>query len=293
MRDKITNFVLNIIHNLRHTKHKAGWEGRTIRYSRLRKFKKKSRGLLIAAKIVALWYLLILSGSYLTADTGAYFNDVETVNQTINVAGNFCDDDAWAETHKKECKENSGLKKCEKGDVCEDGIDEDNPGHNKADCGDHSNAPCTEGSKISNLKETHTSNSITLSWSNPTDKNFDSISIFKEGQATPIVKGIQTGQFEDSNLTPNTKYSYKIVAIGKNGKDLDVVTIQASTEAEEKTDDAAGDKSAPGEEVPPVEEPPSDGEGTPGKESPPSGEEAPGEGESSGDGNPPSDVTSP
>lgn len=301
MRKTFTNFVLNIVHTISITKHKTGWEGRTIRYSRLKKFKKKGRGLLIAAKILALWYLLILSGSYLTADTGAYFNDVETINGMINVSESFCDDDKWAEDHKEQCKDNSGLKKCEKGDDCEAGTDEDNPGHNKEDCGDHSNAPCSEESEISNLKEIHTSNSITLSWSNPTDKKFDSISIFKDGQATPIAKGIQTGQFEESNLTPNTKYSYKIVAVDKNGKELNVVTIQVSTDAEEKTDDGAGDKQAPGEEVPPGEEPPSDGEGegTPGKESPPSREEVPGEGpppsegNQSGDSGAPSDISSP
>ena len=65
-------------------------EGSTIRKTRLRKFKNKSKKLLIAAQLVAIWYLLIVSGSYLTTNTGAYFNDVEEISGTIIAAEDFC-----------------------------------------------------------------------------------------------------------------------------------------------------------------------------------------------------------
>ena len=39
---------------------------------------------MIAAQIVAIWYLLILTGSYLTTDTGAYFNDVEVIENSFH-----------------------------------------------------------------------------------------------------------------------------------------------------------------------------------------------------------------
>ena len=39
---------------------------------------------MFAAQIVAIWYLLIISGSYLTTDTGAYFNDVEVIENSFH-----------------------------------------------------------------------------------------------------------------------------------------------------------------------------------------------------------------
>lgn len=91
MRDKITNFVLNIIHKI-----KTHWEGSTIRASRLRKFKKKSRGISIAAQIVAIWYLFVFTGSYLTTHTGAYFNDIEVIDNFLGADAEFPgDSEEW------------------------------------------------------------------------------------------------------------------------------------------------------------------------------------------------------
>ncbi|MBT2661853.1 amyloid fiber anchoring/assembly protein TapA [Bacillus sp. ISL-45] len=84
MRKTITNFVLKLIH-----KRKAEWEGSIIRSSRLRKFKKRSKGISIAAQIIAIWYLFILAGSYLTSYTGAYFNDIETIENFLGAADEF------------------------------------------------------------------------------------------------------------------------------------------------------------------------------------------------------------
>lgn len=235
----ITNFVLNRIHKRGITKHHSGWEGRTIRYSRLRKFKKKSKGLLIAVKILALWYLLILSGSYLTADTGAYFNDIETISETIGAAENYCADPDWAKEHKQYCKDNAGIGNgCEPGDECdsEKGEDEDNPGHNRRACGDHTSAPCSEGSRVKNINFTQTSNTITLTWTNPDDNKFKSIKIYRDQEPAPISEDITNGQFEDTGLSPNTKYTYYIVEVNKQGENLGTAIVEASTKVELETE---------------------------------------------------------
>ncbi|NKE07455.1 amyloid fiber anchoring/assembly protein TapA [Mesobacillus selenatarsenatis] len=91
MRKTITNFVLKLIH-----KRRAEWEGSIIRSSRLRKFKKRSKSISIAAQIIAIWYLFIFAGSYLTSYTGAYFNDIETIENFLGVADEFPGDpDEW------------------------------------------------------------------------------------------------------------------------------------------------------------------------------------------------------
>ena len=84
MRKTITNFVLDTIH-----KRKTEWEGSIIRSSRLRKFKKRSKSISIAAQIIAIWYLFIFAGSYLTSYTGAYFNDIETIENFLGAADEF------------------------------------------------------------------------------------------------------------------------------------------------------------------------------------------------------------
>jgi YqxM protein len=91
MKKKVTNSVLNILHRL-HSLLRTNEEGRTIRKTRLKKFRTKNKKLLIATKIVAIWYLLIISGSYLTTDTGAYFNDTEVIQNSFHASW---DNDEW------------------------------------------------------------------------------------------------------------------------------------------------------------------------------------------------------
>ncbi|WLR54370.1 fibronectin type III domain-containing protein [Mesobacillus subterraneus] len=194
---------------------------------------------MIAAKIVALWYLLILSGSYLSADTGAYFNDVETISEKIGAAENYCADPDWAKEHHQYCKDNAGLGNgCEAGDDCdsEKGEDEDNPGHNRESCGDHTSAPCSEGSKITNIKISQTSNTITLTWTNPNDNKFKSIKIYRDQEPAPISENITNGQFEDAGLSPNTKYTYYIVEVNKKGENLGTAIFEATTSSVEETE---------------------------------------------------------
>ena len=107
---KITNFVLNKLHKNNQTFSGTNKEGSNIRSSRLKKFRNKSKKMILAAQLVAIWYLLILAGSYLTTDTGAYFNDVEKISGTISVSDDYCRDANEAiEFWQKYCKDNAGL----------------------------------------------------------------------------------------------------------------------------------------------------------------------------------------
>lgn len=104
MKKKITNFVLNKLRLKKYSVSRTDEEGSTIRKSRLRKFKKKSKKLGIAAQILAIWYLLIITGSYLTTDTGAYFNDVEVIQNSFHAKWDEYppDDGAWGKSSLKE-----------------------------------------------------------------------------------------------------------------------------------------------------------------------------------------------
>lgn len=84
MKKQITNFVLNLVEII-DSSSEMNEEGRKMRRTRLKKFKKKSKGLIIAAQLISIWYLLIITGSYLTSETGAYFNDVEVIENSLHV----------------------------------------------------------------------------------------------------------------------------------------------------------------------------------------------------------------
>jgi predicted ribosomally synthesized peptide with SipW-like signal peptide len=231
MIKKTTNFVLNKLHMKKHL-IRTSEEGSTIRKTRLRKFRTKSKKLIIAAQIVAIWYLLIISVSYLTTNTGAYFNDVEKISGTIIAAEDFCkefksDKEKNSDYYKDFCKDNAGIGNGpEPGDIdTGEGTDPDNPGHNKDGCDDHTNAPCT---RITNLKETHTSNSITLTWSNP-NEDFDFVKVYRNSKDNLVGNNIKNGQFIDESLLPSTKYSYIITAINSSGKESSDISIDVTT----------------------------------------------------------------
>jgi YqxM protein len=114
MKKKVTNFVLNTLHRI-HPLSRTNEEGSTIRKTRLRKFRPKSKKLIIAAQIVAIWYLLVLSGSYLTSNTGAAFNDVEVIENSLHVNWDEYpeDDGIWG---------NSSLSEVSIRGTCEEGI---------------------------------------------------------------------------------------------------------------------------------------------------------------------------
>jgi predicted ribosomally synthesized peptide with SipW-like signal peptide len=237
----ITNFVQNL-HNKFKSLYRTNEGGRTIRKTRLKKFRKKGKGIVIAVQIVAVWYILILSGSYLTSDTGAYFNDVEKISGTIGTAEDFCvhGSDYW----HKYCKDNSGLGN---GPDAPDvgtgkGTDPDNPGHNKGGCDDHTNAPCSDVTKksetssaisndvttsnnesdkklsedVTNLKGIRNGNSqnIDLSWKNPTAISY--VRIYIDGKSNPIEDNVKG---ENIKLLSEEEVTYRVTTVDTSGNE--------------------------------------------------------------------------
>ncbi|MFD1781324.1 amyloid fiber anchoring/assembly protein TapA [Fredinandcohnia salidurans] len=91
-----------------------------MRRTRLRKFGKRGRKLALLAQIAAIWYLSFAMVSYLTTDTGAYFNDVEVIKGSLHVNWEIedepeypPDDENWG---------NSSLKEVSQGGSCAQGI---------------------------------------------------------------------------------------------------------------------------------------------------------------------------
>jgi len=102
MKNKHSNFVLALIHKLKRSRKRADEGGIFIRYTRLKKFKKQGKKLAIASQIVAIWYLSVLSISYLTSDTGAYFNDIEIIENSLHANWDNPDDGSWGKSSLKE-----------------------------------------------------------------------------------------------------------------------------------------------------------------------------------------------
>jgi YqxM protein len=80
------------------------WGGITIRQTRFKQFRKKTTGLVIVIQMLAIWYIMILTGTYLTTDTGAYFNDVEILENSLhaNWDENPPNDGIWGKSSLKE-----------------------------------------------------------------------------------------------------------------------------------------------------------------------------------------------
>lgn len=85
VKKKITNFVLQILHTLSSLKPKENKEGRTIRYSRSRKFRKRYIFFRKSVQVLVVWYLLIFSLVQLNSFTNAAFNDVEEIQASLHV----------------------------------------------------------------------------------------------------------------------------------------------------------------------------------------------------------------
>jgi chitodextrinase len=235
MKKFFKHFIPNTIHNIKRSLNRTFEGGRKIRYSRLRRFKKKHRRLSILAQLVAIWYLAMFAAIHFTSETGAYFNDVETISETLSAAEDFCEETKPpSDYYQKYCKDNSGGGNGpEPGDEdTGEGTDPDNPGQNPEDCDDHSNANCSENKKITEITQTVTTNSVTLTWKNPQGNQFSSISIYRNDEL--VKEEITSGQFEDTGLTPETTYSYKLVAYKKNENNvLTEEVIEVETSAEE------------------------------------------------------------
>jgi hypothetical protein len=96
-------------------------------------------------------------------------------------------------------------------------------------------------SEVKELKETHGTNSIKLTWSNPTE-NFAHVKIYRNGQN--LANKVTNNSFEDNELNPSTEYTYKITVVDQSGEETEGITIKVKTDQE-----IIEDKQAPGEVI--------------------------------------------
>ncbi|WP_113928307.1 amyloid fiber anchoring/assembly protein TapA [Bacillus sp. P14.5] len=110
MKSHLTNFVLNTLHRIKSSLERTDEGGRTIRYSRFRKFRKKNKGLSIFAQLIGIWYLAMFAATYFTGDTGAKFNDVEVIENSLHAKWDVKEE--WDESSLKFLSKTSDKENC-------------------------------------------------------------------------------------------------------------------------------------------------------------------------------------
>ncbi|MBM6619060.1 amyloid fiber anchoring/assembly protein TapA [Bacillus suaedaesalsae] len=322
MKIKFSNFFPSFLHKKARSLLGRGEGGILIRYTRMRRFRRKGKKLLILFRVLAIWYVSILTLSYATSDTGAYFNDIERIKNHLHVSwdpGAPPDNDEWDKSslsfdssvvEVNGCEvmttifnsgetmsfstwkyylykvDNNGIQIGEpvatgnvpnisekswgviKENVTENGLykffvrrplgheAKNNPDENgytyiKSDhkisvtsCANTepiTPTPSVEVSEVTGLTESHTHDSITLSWTLPTGDNFSHINIYKNNAAAPIAKDVKATTFTDVNLTSDTEYTYILKSVGKDGRESEGVQIKVKTTKLEE------DKTPPGD----------------------------------------------
>jgi YqxM protein len=108
MKREFTDFVLNKVKKVKRLLRRTGEGGRTIRCSRLRKFKEKGRSLGVLAQIVAIWYITIFTAIYFTSDTGASFNDVEVIENSLHTEWEIPETEEWDKSSLSFVNNNNG-----------------------------------------------------------------------------------------------------------------------------------------------------------------------------------------
>lgn len=91
--------------------------------------------------------------------------------------------------------------------------------------GDEDNVPPAEV----NIEEQHTTNTITLTWSNPTDTDFSYVNVYRSGESAPIKSQIIDGKYVVENLEPSTEYTFKITTVDSTNNESQGVTITVMT----------------------------------------------------------------
>ncbi|WNF23643.1 hypothetical protein [Mesobacillus jeotgali] len=121
--------------------------------TRKQNFNRKKKHLFILTNLFIV-YVLILTISFITADTYSYFVDNTKFAGSIQTMENFCEDKEYKKSHKElcqKCKDNSGIgngsEPCDEEEY-ERG-DGDNPGHQdeycpEGNCNDHNNGNGSE-----------------------------------------------------------------------------------------------------------------------------------------------------
>lgn len=93
-------------------------------------------------------------------------------------------------------------------------------------------ADTTAPAEISNLTEQHTDLAIDFNWDNPTDADFSSVHVYKDG--ADFAGNIANGRLTDSTVQPNTTYVYRFATVDVTGNESAGVEVTVTTD-EEKT----------------------------------------------------------
>lgn len=92
----------------------------------------------------------------------------------------------------------------------------------------------TPPGEISGLTENTTTSGATFSYTLPTNSDFSHLMVYRNNEL--VQNNVKTSTFNDSNLKPNTQYTYKFVSVDltgnkSNGKEVIIKTKQMDTTA--------------------------------------------------------------
>ncbi|PGK52226.1 hypothetical protein CN918_31030 [Priestia megaterium] len=87
-------------------------------------------------------------------------------------------------------------------------------------------APPLKTWKVTNAHELHTADSVTLSWSNPTSTEFDSVNIYRDGVK---IGQITSNSFTDTNLQSDVTYTYTLSIVDERGRESEGYILPATT----------------------------------------------------------------
>jgi hypothetical protein len=83
---------------------------------------------------------------------------------------------------------------------------------------------------VSNLTATASKTSTTVTWNNPTDSDFSHVEIYRNNV---LIKDKYTGNiYTDTGLTPNTQYTYKLIAVDGSGNKSAQNTYTVTTQVD-------------------------------------------------------------
>jgi hypothetical protein len=87
----------------------------------------------------------------------------------------------------------------------------------------------TAPGNVTNLVATPTFNSISLSWTNPTDQDFAKVNVYEDGIYKKSVTATEGSSAFFSNLDPETTYSFKVTSVDFTGNESSGAVIEVKT----------------------------------------------------------------
>jgi hypothetical protein len=87
----------------------------------------------------------------------------------------------------------------------------------------------TAPANVTNLVATPTFNSISLSWTNPTDQDFAKVNVYEDGKYKKSVTATEGSSAYFSDLDPDTTYSFKVTSVDFTGNESSGAVIEVKT----------------------------------------------------------------